>query len=214
MTEESRRPADEPRDPETHPAAFPPDRDEESRLVDRARAGDTRAFARLVAAHQDRIHGLIARLVRDAGLAEELTQDTFIRAYRALDRFRGEARFGTWLYRIALNLCRDQRGSTAARLRARETSLDGPGFEGMDPPAVGTRPDQELEIGEVAAHFEAGLAALDGIHREAFLLRHQEGLNYDEIAESLGVSVSNAKVRVHRAREAILAELRRRGFDV
>jgi RNA polymerase sigma-70 factor (ECF subfamily) len=84
----------------------------------------------------------------------------------------------------------------------------------MDPPAPQPRPDEALEAGQVADGFQAELDALEPIYREAFLLRHQEGLGYEDIAGILEISVSNAKVRVHRARESILGALRRRGFEV
>lgn len=150
----------------------------------------------------------------DLALAEELTQDAFIKAYRALGSFRGESRFSTWVYRIAINLCRDHFESPAARFRQKQTSLDGPGLERFDPPADGARPDEALETEEVARDFDAALHGLETTYKAAFLLRHQEGLPYDEISEVLGISVSNAKVRVHRARELILAALRKRGHEV
>ena len=153
-------------------------------------------------------------MVRDPGLAEELTQDSFLKAYRALDSFRGASRFSTWLYRIAVNACHDHRESAAARRRTQETSLDRLEYHDLDPAAPGSRPDQAVEFDEMAEHFEAGLAKLEPTHREAFVLRHQEGLEYGEIAEVLGISAGNAKVRVHRAREAILATLRTRGYEV
>jgi RNA polymerase sigma-70 factor (ECF subfamily) len=182
-------------------------------LIERARQGDTQAYGRLVLAHQDRIFGLVLRMVRDPLLAEELTQDVFLKAFRGLSGFREAARFTTWLYRIAVNLCHDERQSLGARNRARETGLEG------DPPVLvdsspGTRPDEAVEASEAAAHFQAGFEALEPKYREAFLLRHQEGLSYEEIASVLEISQSNAKVRVHRAREMILEVLRSRGFEV
>lgn len=203
MERESSRPASRQR-PSLDPI-------EERELVRRSRNGDTQAFGRLVRFHQDAIYGLVVRMVRDPGLAEELTQDSFLKAYRAIDSFREASRFSTWLYRIVVNACHDHRGSLAAQVRSRETNIDQPD---LNPTAPDTRPDEAVEFGEMADHFEAGLAALEPGHREAFLLRHQEGLEYGEIAEALGISSGNAKVRVHRAREAILAALRARGYDV
>ncbi len=194
--------------------AAPLEIDEERDLLERTRRGDTAAYTRLVRLHQDLIFGLVSRMVRDEHLAEEVTQDAFLKAYRGLDSFRGEARFATWLYRIAVNLCRDHSGNPTSRLRRMETSLDGTGVKGMDPPTPQPRPDEALEAGQVADGFQAELDALEPIYREAFLLRHHEGLGYEEIAGILEISVSNAKVRVHRARESILGALRRRGFEV
>jgi RNA polymerase sigma-70 factor (ECF subfamily) len=190
------------------------DLDRERRLLARARQGDPHSYGDLVRSHQDRIYGLIFRLVRDPGLAEELTQDAFLRAYRNLDRFRGEARFATWMYRIAVNLCHDHRDSRAAQGRSKERSLDDPDWEGLQLPTRNSQPDLVVEVVEVAKDFQAGLDALEPKYREAFLLRHQEGLGYDEIASILEISKANAKVRVHRAREAILDSLRERGYEV
>jgi RNA polymerase sigma-70 factor (ECF subfamily) len=190
---------------------LPPEAERE--LLVRARGGDTQAYGRLVLAHQDRIFGLILRMVRDPLLAEELTQDVFLKAFRGLSGFREAARFTTWIYRIAVNLCHDERQSLGARNRAREIDLEGgPPF--LVDPDPGVRPDEAVEASEAAANFQAGLDALEPKYREAFLLRHQEGLSYEEIAKALEISLSNAKVRVHRAREMILEALRSRGFEV
>jgi len=186
----------------------------EAELLRRARGGDTEAFGRLVEMHQDLVYGLVFRMVRDRSLAEELTQDAFVKAFRRLDSFRGEALFTTWLYRIAVNVCHDQRGSTAARIRGRETSLDAPETGRLDPPASQALPDEDLESREIGDLFRAGVNALEPKYRAAFLLRHQEGLSYAEIAAVLEISENNAKVRVHRAREMVLEGLRSRGFDV
>jgi RNA polymerase sigma-70 factor, ECF subfamily len=188
--------------------------EEERVCLRRASEGDTRAYGRLVAGYQDRVYGLVFRALRNAAVAEEVTQDVFLKAYRSLASFRGDAKFSTWLYRIAVNACRDHHGSRAARKQSRETSLEGPDGEGASPPPAPGRPDLALEASEVETGFQAGLDSLDPRQREAFLLRHEEGMTYDEIAVVLGISIANAKVRVHRAREALLKTLRDRGFDV
>jgi RNA polymerase sigma-70 factor, ECF subfamily len=190
------------------------DQDPDAELLRQSRSGATRAFGDLVRRHQDAIYGLTVRMVGEAATAEELTQDTFLRAWRNLDGFRGESRVSTWLYRIAVNLCLDHLGSRQTRQRRQETALEVPG---NDVPALVLRqpgPDEELEEREVAGAFQAALEALEPDHRAAFLLRHQEGLAPAEIAAALGISAANAKVRVHRARQMILADLRRRGFSV
>jgi RNA polymerase sigma-70 factor (ECF subfamily) len=214
VTEQGRRLDQENRTGSNPPVSSETEPKAESQLLNRARRGDTKAYGQLVRVHQDRIYGLVFRMVRDPALAEELTQDVFLKAFRSLSSFRGDARFTTWLYRIAVNLCHDQRESLAARNRSKETSLDSDELGQLEPSTPTTRPDEAMEATEVAAGFQAGLNALEPIYREAFLLRHQEGLNYGEIAEVLGISQSNAKVRVHRAREMVLEALRSRGFDV
>jgi RNA polymerase sigma-70 factor (ECF subfamily) len=188
--------------------------DEERALLDLARGGDTGAYGRLVKTYQDLIYGVVWRSVRDEETAEELTQDVFLKAFRALGSFREESKFTTWLYRIAVNVCHDQRESLAARIRSRETSLDDSSPGTADPAAPAVRPDEIVEAGEMASMFQVGLDALVPIYREAFLLRHGEDRTYEEIAGMLGISVSNAKVRVHRAREMLLAALRAHGFEV
>ena len=187
---------------------------EEQQLLDLARRGDTGAYGRLVRAYQDLIYALVHRSVRDGAVAEELTQDVFIKAFRSLGTFRGESRFSTWLYRIAVNLCHDQRESLSARNRSRETSLEELEPAPAESAAPAGRPDQLLEASEMASSFQAGLDLLEPKYRDAFLLRHGEDRSYEEISEILGISVSNAKVRVHRAREMLLDVLRSRGFEV
>jgi RNA polymerase sigma-70 factor (ECF subfamily) len=208
VTEPGRGNAREDRD---HPRPAPLTLEEETDLLERASRGDTRAYGRLVLAYQDLVYGHVRRSVQDPAVAEEITQDVFLKAFRSLSSFRGEAKFTTWLYRIAVNACRDERAHTARR-RSRESPWGG-GEEQMSAPAP-QGPDAVLEETEVQRGFQAGLDALDEKHREAFLLRHEEGLSYEEVARVLGISTANAKVRVHRAREALLKALRDRGFDV
>ena len=188
--------------------------EDEQLLLGLARRGDAGAYGRLVRAYQDLIYALVFRSVRDSAVAEELTQDVFLKAYRSLGTFRGDSRFTTWLYRIAVNLCHDQRESLTARNRRRETSLEDVEPAPAESAAPAGRPDQVLEAREMATSFQAGLDALEPKYRDAFLLRHGEDRSYVEISEILGISVSNAKVRVHRAREMLLEVLRTRGFEV
>lgn len=186
----------------------------ETELLERARLGDVPAYSELVRRHQDPVFGLVLRLVRDFEAAEEVTQDVFVKAFRGLGTFRGDAKFSTWLYRIAVNLCHDHRMSLAARMRRAQTSLDDPESGAPDIPARNAGPDGVVSEGQAVRDFAAALDAMDDSYREAFLLRHQEGMGYAEIAEVLGITQGNAKVRVHRARETILEALRRRGHEV
>ncbi|MGD8395663.1 MAG: sigma-70 family RNA polymerase sigma factor [Candidatus Eiseniibacteriota bacterium] len=186
----------------------------EQELVEAASAGDLRAFETLVRRYQERIHAVVARMVDDREVAEELTQDVFIRAYRSLHGFRHEARFSTWLHRIAANACLDYHGSRARREAREARSLDAAdgemgGLASRDP-----RPDEVLEGAELETHFMRCLESLDPIYRQAFVLRHQEDTSYEEIAAILDISISNAKVRVHRARETILSTMRALGHEV
>lgn len=179
--------------------------------VRRAQQGEVAAFTELVKCHQDAVYGLLLRLSRDPTTAEDLAQDTFVKAYLGLGRFRVEAKFSTWLYRIAMNLFHDYGRSRSAKARKVERSLQHLAEGGFDPPSSTPRPDHRLEEKEMAKLFDESLDKLATIFREPFLLRHQENRSYEEIAEILSISVVNAKVRVHRARNAILAVLRDHG---
>lgn len=180
----------------------------EATLLRQSAAGDGRAFGELVRRHQDEVYGLVHRMVRDDGIAEELAQDVFLKAYRGLGRFRGESGFGTWLYRIAVNHVRDHVASRAVRDRKRETSLEGEELAAFEPVSHLPAPDDGIREEEAEALFARAVEALDLPLQEAFLLRHQEGRSYGEMAEILGITEGNAKVRVHRARERVLAAMR------
>jgi RNA polymerase sigma-70 factor (ECF subfamily) len=186
----------------------------ERELVEAARSGDLRAYETLVRRYQDRIHAVVARMVEGPEIAEELTQDVFVKAYRNLRSFRHEARFSTWLHRIAANACLDHHGSRARREARAARSLDEPEGEAGTLASRDPRPDEVVEGAELEAHFARCLETLAPIHRQAFVLRHQEDRSYEEIAAILDITIANAKVRVHRAREAILASMRALGHQV
>ncbi|NNC39450.1 MAG: sigma-70 family RNA polymerase sigma factor [Acidimicrobiia bacterium] len=186
----------------------------EDSLLRRSVAGDERAFSELVRRHQDPVFGLIHRMVREDELAEELAQDVFLKAFQGLDKFRSESSFGTWVYRIAVNHVRDYLGSRTARDRKREKSLDGEDLSAFEPISTLPRPDELLQESETAEFFARSLEALDHHLKVAFLLRHQEGRSYADMAEILGITEGNAKVRVHRGREKILLVLRDAGYGV
>ncbi|MBD3335299.1 MAG: sigma-70 family RNA polymerase sigma factor [Candidatus Eisenbacteria bacterium] len=188
--------------------------EDDRELVSRYLGGDRRAFEILVERHQPRVFGFVQGMIRDRPTAEELTQDIFVRAFRGIAGFRGDASFSTWLYRITVNHVRDHRISRPIRDRDRETSLDGLEEQGFDPPAGRAGPEEERRAAALEAAFHRCVAALEENLREAFLLRHQQNLDYGAVAETLKISRANAKVRVHRAREKLMAILREQGFDV
>ncbi len=184
----------------------PPDVD--TLLVQRAVAGDQRAFELLVVKYQRRIQRLIARMVRDVDLVEDIAQETFIRAYRALHQFRGDAQFYTWLYRIAVNtakkslleLKRDPTVSEAALRGSQdddETSL--PGLELIS----AETPETVLAAKDVANAVNAALDALPEELRQALTLRELDGLSYEEIAELMNCPIGTVRSRIFRARESI-----------
>jgi RNA polymerase sigma-70 factor, ECF subfamily len=187
---------------------------EERARVERARQGDVDAFAELVRIHQNGVYSLVIRQVRSPELAEEITQDAFVRAWRNLEGFRGDSKFATWLFRIAINLIRDHAQSRSTRARSFETSLENLDRTHGDPRAADPLPDAVLAEAEMAKSFEESLNSLDPMYQEAFVLFHQQGLSMEDVADVLGISRTNAKDRVHRARAMVLRALRSRGVDV
>ncbi len=163
--------------------------------VARTLDGDAQAFAGIVVRHARGLVSVCARMVNDARLGEELAQDALARAYSNLGSFRGDCRFRHWLYRIAVNCCRDWLKAGARAERPAE--LDG------DELAAARDPEDEVAGRQLAAALEAALARLPGKYREAFTLFHVENLPYEEIAAMTGVRVNALKVRVHRARRML-----------
>lgn len=163
-------------------AVQPSEGDEE--LAERARKGDTVAFEQLYLRHRDYVYKLCLNLCGHRDQAQDLLQETFIRAYRALPRFRGGSRFTTWLHRIASNLCWD-----AAQRREAIATVDPP------PPAI-------HQGWETVEEVRAALARLKPQQRAALALHYGQGLSYQEIAELLNWSLSKVKVTMHRAKRA------------
>jgi RNA polymerase sigma-70 factor (ECF subfamily) len=182
-------------------------------LVDRAKAGDQRAFEMLVVKYRRRIERLIGRIIRDTALVEDLAQETFIRAYRALPQFRGDAAFYTWLYRIAVNTAKKELADIRRDPVSTESSLArGDGDEETSPVESGLNdeatPEAVLASKQIAATVNAAIEALSDDLRQAVLLREVEGLSYEEIAELMNCPIGTVRSRIFRAREAIAARLR------
>lgn len=161
----------------------------EGALVERARGGDTRAFEALYRRHAGRVHALCWRLAGgDEATAQDLTQESFVRAWRSLEAFRGDSAFGTWLHRIAVNVALGQR---RGRLRLAETGLE-------DAP--------ELATASAAGHamdLEAAVARLPERARHVFVLHAVEGYGHREIAELTGIAEGSSKAHLHRARQLL-----------
>lgn len=187
--------------------------DADALLIERVKRGDQKAFELLVIKYQRKIERLIARMVRDTDLIQDIAQETFIRAYRALPQFRGESAFYTWLYRIAVNtakkslveLKRDPLVTESARSSVDdedETSrVENELSDGETPEAV-------LASKEIAATVNAAIEALSEDLRQAITLREIEGLSYEEIAEVMNCPIGTVRSRIFRAREAIAERLR------
>lgn len=182
---------------------------EEKGWVEAARAGSHEAFRWLMDRHQDRVFGIALRLMRDREEALEAAQDAFLKAFRGLERFEQRSRFSTWLYRIAVNVCYDRLGR---RGRPGEVGLDELLEKGVEPAAgANWEAGDSIETTQGESELERALAGLDDLYRLPFVLRQIEERSYDEIAAILGITVTNAKVRVHRAREMLITRLKSRG---
>jgi RNA polymerase sigma-70 factor, ECF subfamily len=191
----------------------PSARDVDAALVERAKLGDVHAFEMLVVKYQRRIERLIGRMVRDTDLVQDIAQETFIRAYRAMAQFRGESAFYTWLYRIAVNTAKKALADlkrdplvTESALASRDEDDETSRVE--NELSDGETPDAVLASKEIAAAVNAAVEALSEDLRQAITLREIEGLSYEEIAESMNCPIGTVRSRIFRAREAIAARLR------
>lgn len=197
---------------DTEPPIPAPDVD--ATLVERVQMGDQRAFEMLVVKYQRRIERLIARMVRDVDLVEDIAQETFIRAYRALPNFRGESAFYTWLYRIAVNtakkamigLVRDPVLTESAMASLAEEEDGGSRVE--NELTTGETPESLLASQQIGEAVNAAIEALSEDLRQAITLREIEGLSYEEISEMMNCPIGTVRSRIFRAREAIAARLR------
>ena len=187
--------------------------DADAPLIERVKRGDVRAFEMLVVKYQRRIERLIGRMVRDVDLVQDITQETFIRAYRAVGQFRGESAFYTWLYRIAVNTAKKallemKRDPviTESALAARDDDDETSRVE--NELSDGETPDAILASKEIADTVNAAIEALSDDLRQAITLREIEGLSYEEIADIMNCPIGTVRSRIFRARESIAAQLR------
>ena len=181
--------------------------DSDAWLVERAVAGDQKAFELLVIKYQKRIQRLIGRMVRDVDLVEDIAQETFIRAYRALAQFRGEAQFYTWLYRIAVNTAKkalmDLKRNPTVSENYFKTDDDDETSPLENELTSTETPDAVLASKEIAKIINAALDELPEELRQAITLREIEGLSYAEISEAMNCPIGTVRSRIFRAREAI-----------
>ena len=189
-----------------------PPQDPDIDLVQRTVAGDQRAYSLLVLKYQRRIQRLIGRMVRDVDLVEDIAQETFIRAYRALPKFRGESQFYTWLYRIAVNTAKKalldmKRNPTAMESFTSNGDDDETSWRKSEPTSDET-PESIFAAKEIAAVVNSAMAELSEDLRRAVTLREIEGLSYEEIALALNCPIGTVRSRIFRARESISAKLK------
>ena len=196
-----------------HIAPPPAPSDTDLQLVERTVAGDQRAYELLVLKYQRRIERLIARMVRDTDLVQDIAQETFLRAYRALHQFRGEAQFYTWLYRIAVNTAKKalldmKRDPVLTESALQTASEDDETSRPANEPINEETPETVLAAQEIAAAVNAAMEALPEDLRQAVTLREIEGLSYEEIATAMGCPIGTVRSRIFRAREAISARVK------
>ena len=185
------------------------DREVDQQLVERAQRGDKRAFELLVAKYQRKLGRLLSRMVRDPAEVEDVTQEAFIKAYRALPSFRGDSAFYTWLYRIAINTAKNYLVAMGRRApTTTEFDLeDAENFEEAEALRDSSTPEGELHGKQIAATVNRAMEALPEDLRTAITLREIEGLSYAEIANLMNCPIGTVRSRIFRAREAIAAEL-------
>ncbi len=177
--------------------------DTDQQLVQRSQRGDLRAFDLLVLKYQGRIAALVSRYVSDAGEVEDVTQEAFIKAYRALGKFRGDSAFYTWLYRIAANAAKNHLVAKGRRPGADATIEDAEGFDEGGLLSESASPEALAMGEELAEVVESALNELPDELKAALMLREFDGLSYDDIADVLGCPVGTVRSRIFRAREAI-----------
>ena len=178
-------------------------------LVKRVQRGDKTAFDLLVRKYQHRIGAVIGRFVHDYAESQDVAQESFIRAYRAIGNFRGDSQFYTWLYRIAVNTAKNH--LVAAKRRPPTSDVDAEDaehFAGAIRMQDGDTPEHELLREEIARTVTDAVSHLPEELRQAITLREMDGLSYEEIAETMDCPVGTVRSRIFRAREAIDARLR------
>lgn len=189
---------------------FMSDREVDQQLVERAQRGDKRAFELLVLKYQRKLERLLSRVIRDPGEVEDVAQEAFIKAYRALPNFRGDSAFYTWLYRIGINTAKNYLISLGRRAPT-STEFDSEEAESFEE-ATGLRdvdtPEAVLMTKQIARTVNETIDALPEELRTAITLREIDGLSYEEIAQIMNCPIGTVRSRIFRAREAVAEKLR------
>jgi RNA polymerase sigma-70 factor (ECF subfamily) len=186
------------------------DREIDRQLVERAQAGDKRAFELLVEKYQRKLARLLSRFIRDPAEVEDVTQEAFIKAYRALPAFRGDSAFYTWLYRIGINTAKNylmamgRRAPTSTEVEAEEAE----GFEEGEQLRDINTPESVLLSNEIARTVNSTIESLPEELRTAIQMRELEGMSYEDIAKAMDCPIGTVRSRIFRAREAIAEQLR------
>ena len=186
------------------------EREVDQQLVERAQRGDKKAFELLVVKYQRKLARLLSRFIRDASEVEDVTQEAFIKAYRALPSFRGDSAFYTWLYRIGINTAKNYLVALGRRAPT-VTEIDNEEAEDVE---VGEQlkdmntPEQQMMTRQIAETVNSTLLELPEELRTAITLREIDGLSYEEIAQIMNCPIGTVRSRIFRAREAIATQLR------
>jgi len=187
-----------------HPSTESVAKDTDKELVRRVQKGDLRAFDLLFSRYQYKILNLVSRYLRDSEDVQDVVQEAFIKAYRALPRFRGESAFYTWLYRIAINTAKNHLVARSRRPPGVDVEIaDAEYFDGADALRELDDPESSLSRDELEAEIHAAIAELPEDLRSAVTLREFDGLAYEQIAEIMDCPVGTVRSRIFRAREAI-----------
>jgi RNA polymerase sigma-70 factor (ECF subfamily) len=167
-------------------------------LVARCKGGDDEAFVALVTRYRARVFGMIARTVTDTGRAEDLAQDVFLRVYRGLPYFQGRAKFSTWVYRVALNVCLQER----QRPVHEEVPAEDPGDEDHAPRELGCT-DPAFDALELRDRLSKALAHLPANYRLLVAAHYLQGMQYEDLAETFGMPLGTVKTHLHRAKKQL-----------
>ena len=179
-------------------------------LVERAQAGDRHAFEQLVSKYQRKLGRLLSRFIRDSAEIEDVTQEAFIKDYRALPSFRGDSAFYTWLYRIGINTAKNylvaqgRRAPTSTQFDSEEAET----FESADQLRDINTPESLLMSKQVGETVNSAIEALPEELRRAIVLREIDGMSYEEIADLMDCPIGTVRSRIFRAREAVALKLR------
>lgn len=186
----------------------------ERRLIRRLKQRDERAFREMVLTYQQQVYSVVLRMLGNEQEAEDLAQEVFVTVFKSIDGFRGDSKLGTWIYRIAINHCRNRFKYLARRhyhttkplddVREREREGEMPLHGQM------SRPDEMLEGRRLERAIQEAIAALEPDHREVIVLRDVQGVSYDEIGTITGLAPGTVKSRLHRARMALKDQLEKR----
>ncbi len=186
------------------------EREVDQQLVVRAQHGDQKAFGLLVSKYQRKLARLLSRLIRDPAEVEDVAQETFIKAYRALGNFRGDSAFYTWLYRIGINTAKNYLVSQGRRAPTRTEfdSEEAEGFEEGELLRDNNTPERMLLSKQIGETVNSAMEALPEELRTAIMLREIEGMSYEDIAKMMDCPIGTVRSRIFRARESVAEKLR------